>query len=279
MPAQSLVPVTPHATDNLPGGVCASLWVPEAGDVEVVAENDAAARTLGGVAAGTELQVAARAVRSAPAGTLACYSPSAPLFTGLLARYPLDDTADAGPYGLDLANNGGATFAAGEGASFTGSQSLTRAHDARLSPAGAFSVACKVRLASLTSSRAIVGKGSSAAGGANEWLLYYSATSARFRFFWTPTTGGTQTLNADALGTPLAGEFYALAAWYDPGAGRIFLQVNGGMQDSMAVNGPAKVTSDPLSIGAFGGVAGMDGTIRGVRLWGRVLTEGERGAL
>ncbi len=279
MPAQSLVPVTPHPTDNLPGGVCGSLWVGSAGGLEVLAENDAAAVELGGVQAGTEVQVAAKAVRAAPAGTVALYSPSAPLFTGLIARYTLDDESDAGPNGFDLTNNGGATFTAGEGAVFTGSQSLTRAHDSRLSPAGAFTVAAKVRLASLTSSRAIVGKGSSAAGGANEWLLYYSSTSGRFRFFWTPVSGGTQTLNADLLGTPTAGVFYSLCAWYDPAAGRTFLQVNGGGADSMAVNGPAKVLSDPLSIGAFGAVAGMDGTIRNVRLWGRVLSEAERGML
>lgn len=62
--ARSLKAVSPHASNNLPDGVCKALWIGEAGDIAIVAENDSAAVTIVGVAAGTLLPIRALAVRT-----------------------------------------------------------------------------------------------------------------------------------------------------------------------------------------------------------------------
>lgn len=63
-PARSLAAVSPHATDDLPGGVCKALWVGGEGNVAIVAENDTGAVTIVGVPAGTALPIRAKAVRA-----------------------------------------------------------------------------------------------------------------------------------------------------------------------------------------------------------------------
>lgn len=62
--AGSLKAVTP-ANSDLPNGVTRALWVGGAGDVAIVAENDATtAVTIAGVPAGTLLPIRARRVNS-----------------------------------------------------------------------------------------------------------------------------------------------------------------------------------------------------------------------
>ncbi len=63
IPATSLKVVAPHATNNLPDGVARALWIGGAGDVAIIAQNDTAAVTISGVAAGTVVPVRAKAVR------------------------------------------------------------------------------------------------------------------------------------------------------------------------------------------------------------------------
>ena len=62
-PARNVRAVTPHASDNLPDGPCRSLYVGTEGDVALIASADDSAVTFVGVAAGTILPVAAKAVR------------------------------------------------------------------------------------------------------------------------------------------------------------------------------------------------------------------------
>lgn len=62
-PARSLAAVSPHATDDLPNGVCKALWVGGEGNVAIIAENDTDAVTIVGVPAGTALPIRAKAVR------------------------------------------------------------------------------------------------------------------------------------------------------------------------------------------------------------------------
>lgn len=74
-PARHLRAVTPHASNNLPDGVCRSLHVRVAGDVAVIAEGDTDP-VIWAAAAGSVIPVAAKAVRVT--GTTA---------TGIVALY------------------------------------------------------------------------------------------------------------------------------------------------------------------------------------------------
>lgn len=62
-PASSSKAVTPHASNDLPDGVCRSLWVGGAGDVAVIADRDSVAVVFKGCAAGSIIPVYAKAVR------------------------------------------------------------------------------------------------------------------------------------------------------------------------------------------------------------------------
>lgn len=62
--ARKLASVTPSDTVMLPNGVCRALWVGGAGNIVLLAEDDSAAVTLSGVAAGTVVPVRARRVNS-----------------------------------------------------------------------------------------------------------------------------------------------------------------------------------------------------------------------
>jgi hypothetical protein len=63
--ASSLKAVTPHASNDLPDGVCRALWVGGAGNVQLIAEDDTVAQVLAGVPAGTLIPVRTKAVRAA----------------------------------------------------------------------------------------------------------------------------------------------------------------------------------------------------------------------
>lgn len=56
--------ITKSDTDKLPLGVCRALWIGGAGDVAVIAENDTAAVTFVGCAAGQVIPVKCKMVMS-----------------------------------------------------------------------------------------------------------------------------------------------------------------------------------------------------------------------
>jgi hypothetical protein len=62
--ARKLAAVTASDTVALPNGVCRALWVGGAGNIAILAEDDAAAVTLSGVQAGTIIPVRTRRVNS-----------------------------------------------------------------------------------------------------------------------------------------------------------------------------------------------------------------------
>lgn len=64
-PAVSLRAVTPHATDNLPNGICKALYVGVGGNVEVLAEDDTVSVVMKNYPDGGWIIVRAKAVRSA----------------------------------------------------------------------------------------------------------------------------------------------------------------------------------------------------------------------
>lgn len=64
MPTGKVRSVTPHNSNNLADGACRALWVGGAGNVVVLAEEDASAVTWVGVPAGTILPVRALRVQS-----------------------------------------------------------------------------------------------------------------------------------------------------------------------------------------------------------------------
>lgn len=68
-PGHNLRAVTPHATDDLPDGTCRALYVGGAGDLTVLAAGDDAAVTFVGVAAGSTITVACKAVRASSTAT------------------------------------------------------------------------------------------------------------------------------------------------------------------------------------------------------------------
>jgi hypothetical protein len=68
-PAKSVKAVTPHASNDLPDGVCRGLYVGGDGDVDLIAVGDDAMVTFAGVTAGSFLPVAAKAVRDSSTAT------------------------------------------------------------------------------------------------------------------------------------------------------------------------------------------------------------------
>lgn len=64
-PATRLRAVTPHASNDLPDGICKALFVGTGGNVEVLAEDDSAAVIMKNVASGAIVPVRAKAVRVA----------------------------------------------------------------------------------------------------------------------------------------------------------------------------------------------------------------------
>lgn len=58
-PARSLKPVTPHASSNLPDGICRALWVGGVGDISLVADEDSSAVVLKGASGLVPIRVKA----------------------------------------------------------------------------------------------------------------------------------------------------------------------------------------------------------------------------
>lgn len=67
--ARSVREVTPHATDDLPDGICRALYIGGAGDVVLIANDDDEPVTFSSVPAGTMLSVQTKAVRSSSTAT------------------------------------------------------------------------------------------------------------------------------------------------------------------------------------------------------------------
>lgn len=94
--------------------------------------------------------------------------------------------------------------------------------------------------------------------------------------------GDSSAINANTFGSVSTGTWYQVIAWHDPTNNVIGICVNAGTADTGAHSVGANDGTAPFGIGrrAYPGFNDtFDGLIGPVRLWGRVLTSGERTSL
>ncbi|WP_330186108.1 LamG-like jellyroll fold domain-containing protein [Dactylosporangium sp. AC04546] len=177
-----------------------------------------------------------------------------------VARYRLNQSA-ADSAGNNPGTATGVTWTADRGgaASFDGTTSSITTAGPALDTAASFTVAAWVNLAAGGVNRTVVGT----AGGFD---LRYDAGTNRWRF----VLQGTAEAAATSSAAPALSTWTHLVAVHDAATGAMRLYVNGVLQGSATVTGPATARG-PLSIGA----GTWSGGISDVQLYSRALTAAE----
>lgn len=203
------------------------------------------------------------------------------LVDNLVAYYSLADVNDAHSSN-HLTNNNTATFVAGlvgnavnlVAASI---QYLSIADNAALSMGDIdFTIAAWVRLASKTTHRQIIDKGSVTSGTNpnNEYALNYIQSIDRFRFAVINSSDTAGLIAADNFGVPTTATWYFVVAWHDSVNNLIGISVNAGTANTTAWTTGVKDSTQPFLIGG-GSSLPMDGRIDEVGIWKRVLSGAE----
>jgi hypothetical protein len=198
------------------------------------------------------------------------------LFAGLEVAYQLADVNDS--FGaLNLTNTNGVSFAAGSvgnAASFTAAslQRLSRADTPALRFGGVrdFTLACRVKAATLGADRAIVSKYTT--GSSQEFMLRYSNSLARFNA--VTADGGVHSVVATAAGAPALGVWHTIIVRYD----RVQLKIRvNGVENVLASTSVLNANTAPFLIGAAGATPTdfWNGQIDEVYKWNRAISDAE----
>lgn len=202
-----------------------------------------------------------------------------PLLTGLVSYWPLTSNANDVHGSNNLTNNNSVTFGAG-GADFNGSsQSLSHADNADLSTGDIdFTLALKVRF-DTNPGCIMIGKWNGDGSNSEYVLSYDQLATLRFEFIVRKADdSGSSWVEANSLGAPSIGVDYTIIAWHDASANTINIQVDGGTVDSVSYSAGVRDGGAAFTLGAYSlGLAGfLDGKLKDVGLWKKVLSGGER---
>lgn len=205
------------------------------------------------------------------------------LFDNCVAAWKLSDLTDATGRGNTLTNNGGTTFIAGKignCAHFvtSSSQALNKLTSADVEVNGAggalWEIGLWVKLADKVSTYWFIAKDDA---GAGEYNIQYDQTADRFQATTYRSGGIASVAVANNFGSPTAGVWYCINAWYDGTDFRI--AINDGTPDVQVGVATDPSTAAGFNIGKlnqFGGVY-TNADIDAVHIWkGRVLTSGNR---
>jgi hypothetical protein len=205
----------------------------------------------------------------------------------LKAYYPLDeasgDAIDAhGANDLTDTNTVGAATGKVSGArdfEFTNSERFLTADNTDLSLGSdtAFTWAGWVQNEQdFQSGTAILGKGATNAAGM-AYQLWINGGSFRFEFTVGNGSSSQTVTNTSVFPTP-AGTWFFIAAWHDPTADKIYLQIDNGTPAEAAWSGGTQDEANNFELGRDSNVIGShwDGLLDEWGFWKRVLTSDER---
>jgi hypothetical protein len=145
---------------------------------------------------------------------------------------------------------------------------LTRTSATGLNPGSAsFTLAGWMNLASKSANRPMICKG-------DDWAVFYHQASDRFRF--RVRDNGLPFVDGTSHGSPTTATWHFVVAWYDSSTGAISIQVNNGAVDTAAAGAQNLIGADALLVGKHNSLGNMDGQIRLLGVWHRLLTDDER---
>jgi hypothetical protein len=140
----------------------------------------------------------------------------------------------------------------------------------------AMTLAGWVRFTSVSGTRSIIGKGGQTGGSATDYPYRLElAPVTQFRFHVSNNVS-VQSVFASSFGTVPNTTWIFVAAWHDPNANTVNIQVNNGAVDSGAYSAGTYDDTGPFRMFRVLNQSGMEGALDAWGFWKRVLTSGER---
>jgi hypothetical protein len=192
--------------------------------------------------------------------------------------------SDASSSGNTLTDNNTVTSNAGKVGTcghFTAANSewLSHTNTASLQTGGAFSLQAWVYWVDSSANQVVIGRWSGA--GTYEYLLYYDAGAARFKFFVTSDgqVATAASVTASTFGAPSQSTFYLVHAGLDVTNSQIWISVNAGTRDTASYSAAMASTTSTFAVGRnddAGGGSYWNGFLDQVGFWkGYSLTTAE----
>lgn len=111
--------------------------------------------------------------------------------------------------------------------------------------------------------------------GSREYALVYNQAIDRFRFYASPDGTSYSVVTANNFGSPAAGVWYFVTAWYD--GVNLNISVNNGAADSINHVGGIFDGSQPFGLGDRGAnLYSLNGSLDETAIYKRTLTSAER---
>lgn len=220
-----------------------------------------------------------------PSISVALGSMSRELTVGLIAYYdfatPVVLGEDKSLNTINLVNINGVAAGLGPNglpaAVFNGTNHLTLVAPATaLCLSEPFAISLSARLFDKTSNQAFVGKYTGTFGNLREYYLGYSQSDDCYELVVSPDGSSAARLLAAGFGSPIAGAWHHLAAWWD--GTFLNIAVDGGTPDTVAYSSGIAACGSAFHLGALdiGNLSNLNGSLAEVGIWGRTFVGNER---